>query len=134
MKKIIFLLSVITLVASCKLSNSNQNLQDNAELSALLDKYYEERLQLFPLEATQIGDNRYNDKLYIDFTESYRQKEKEFFNRYGVYISKFERDALNDNDKLSYDDFKREMQINLEGLTIMIIHSHLTSLPVHILY
>ena len=116
MKKIIFLLSVITLVASCKLSNSNQNLQDNAELSALLDKYYEERLQLFPLEATQIGDNRYNDKLYIDFTDSYRQKEKEFFNRYGVYISKFERDALNDNDKLSYDDFKREMQINLEGL------------------
>ena len=117
MKKIIFFLSVITLFAACKLSNSNQNFQDNAELSALLDKYYEERLQLFPLEATQIGDNRYNDQLYIDFTEGYRKKEKEFFNRYLVYLSKFEREALNDNDKLSYDDFKREMQISLEGLT-----------------
>ena len=117
MKKIIFLLSIITLVGSCKLSNSNQNFQDNAELSALLDKYYEERLQLFPLEATTIGDSRYNDKLYIDFTDSYRQKEKEFYLRYQVYISKFERDALNENDKLSYDDFKREMEINLEGLT-----------------
>ncbi len=117
MKKIIFLLSMITLLASCKLSNSNQNFQDNTELSALLDKYYEERLQLFPLEATQIGDNRYNDQLYIDFTESFRKKEKEFFNRYLVYISKFEREALNDNDKLSYDDFKREMQINIEGLS-----------------
>jgi uncharacterized protein (DUF885 family) len=117
MKKKIFLLSIITLLDSCKLSNSNQNFQDNAELSALLDKYYEERLQLFPLEATQIGDSRYNDKLFIDFTESYRKKEKEFFNRYLVYISKFEREALNDNDKLSYDDFKREMQIGIEGLT-----------------
>lgn len=117
MKKTALLFSMMALVASCKLSNSNQTLQDNAELSALLDKYYEERLQLFPLEATQTGDNRYNDKLYIDFTDNYRKKEKEFFDRYLVYISKFERDALNDNDQLSYDDFKREMEINLEGLT-----------------
>lgn len=117
MKKTALLFSMMALFASCKLSNSNQTLQDNAELSALLDKYYEERLQLFPLEATQTGDNRYNDKLYIDFTDSYRRKEKEFFNRYQVYISKFERETLNDNDKLSYDDFKREMEINLEGLT-----------------
>ena len=91
-------------------------MDDNKELSALLDKYYEERLQLFPLEATSIGDNRYNDKLYIDFTDSYRLKQKEFYNRYLIYITKFERDALNDNDKLSFDAFKREMEINIEGL------------------
>ena len=117
MKKIIFLLSIVTLIASCKLSNSNQTLQDNLELSALLDKYYEERLQLFPLEATAIGDNRYNDQLHIDFTDSYRKKLKDFYSRYQVFISKFERDALNENDQLSYDDFTREMEINLEGLT-----------------
>jgi len=92
-------------------------MEDNKELSVLLDKYYEERLQLFPIEATLTGDNRYNDKMFIDFTDSYRQKEKEFFNRYLIYITKFERDALNDNDKLSFDIFKREMQIDLEGLT-----------------
>ena len=86
---------------------ATQTLQDNTELSALLDKYYEERLQLFPLEATSIGDNRYNDQLYIDFTDSYRKKLKDFYTRYQVYISKFERDALNENDQLSYDDFKR---------------------------
>ncbi len=92
-------------------------MDDNKELSALLDKYYEERLQLFSLEATLIGDNRYNDKWYVDFTDSYRQKLKEFYSRYAVYITKFEREALNDNDKLSYDVFKREMQIDLEGLS-----------------
>lgn len=107
---------LITVISSCKLSNTNQQNQDNKELAALFDKYYEERLQLFPLEATAIGDERYNDKLYADFTDSYRKKEKEFYNRYLVYVTKFDRDQLNDNDKISYDIFKREMEISLEGL------------------
>lgn len=117
MKKITVLFSIISLFAACKLSNTNQTMADNKELSALLDKYYEESLQLFPVEATMNGDNRYNDKWYVDFTDSYRQKEKEFYNRYLVYISKFERETLNENDKLSYDVFKREMEMDLEGLT-----------------
>lgn len=116
MKRTLFLLSMFLMFTACKLSNDNQTREDNKELSVLLDKYYEERLQLFPIEATLTGDNRYNDKMYVDFTDSYRQKEKEFFNRYLVYITKFEREALNDTDKLSYDIFKREMQINIEGL------------------
>ena len=73
-------------------------------------------MQLFPLEATINGDNRYNNKLYVDFTDSYRQKLKAFYDRYRIYIAKFERETLNDNDKLSFDDFSREMDINLEGL------------------
>ena len=117
MKRTIIFLSMFSMLAACKLSNENQTKEDNKELSALLDKYYEERLQLFPIEATLTGDNRFNDKMYVDFTDSYRDKEKEFYNRYLIYITKFERDALNDNDKLSFDIFKREMQINLEGLT-----------------
>lgn len=117
MKKILLLVSVFGMFAACKLSNTNQNMEDNGELTALLDKYYDERLQIFPLEATLNGDDRYNDRWEIDFTDSYRQKEKEFFNRYRVYITKFDRDALNDNDKLSYDIFKREMEMSLEGLS-----------------
>ncbi len=117
MKKLAVLLLMVSLFTACKLSNTNQTMEDNKELSAMLDRYYEERLQLFPLEATVNGDNRYNDKWYVDFTDSYRQKQKEFYKRYQVLITKFERDALNDNDKLSYDVFKREMEINLEGLT-----------------
>lgn len=117
MKKIILFFAIlITVFSSCKLSNTNQQNQDNKELAALFDKYYEERLQLFPLEATAIGDERYNDKLYADFTDSYRKKEKEFYNRYLVYVTKFDRDQLNENDKISYDIFKREMEISLEGL------------------
>ncbi len=116
MKKITYLLGIVSLFASCKLSNNNQNGADNKELAAMLDKYYEERMQLFPVEATVNGDNRYNDKLYADFTDSYRKKLKDFYSNYLVYITHFNRESLNDNDRLSYDIFKREMDINLEGL------------------
>ncbi|MES2374662.1 MAG: DUF885 domain-containing protein [Bacteroidota bacterium] len=117
MKKAVFVLSIIFLFTGCKLSNTNQTMEDNTELSFLLEKYYEERLQLFPFEATTNGDNRYNDKWYVDFTDSYRKKLKEFYDRYRIYISKFERDALNENDKLSFDAFSREMRMNIEGLS-----------------
>ena len=83
----------------------------------MLDKYYEERLQLFPLEATSNGDNRYNDKLYADFTDSYKTKLQAFYNTYAKAIDGFKRDELNENDKISYDVFKREMAISLKGLT-----------------
>ena len=91
--------------------------EDNKELAKLFDSYYETRLQLFPLEATSNGDNRYNDKLYADFTDSYRAKLRKFYQGNLDAVSKFNRDSLSDNDKVSYDIFKREMQMSIEGLT-----------------
>ena len=65
---------------------SNHNLsKNNSELSVLLEKYYDERMQLFPLEATVSGDNRFNNLLPVDFTDGYRNKLKDFFNNF-VFI------------------------------------------------
>ena len=101
---------------SCKLSDTNPGKEANKELATMLHNYYEERLQHFPLEATSNGDYRYNDLLNIDFTDSYRTTLHEFYNRYHTYINSYERENLNRQDRLSYDDFKREVEINLEGL------------------
>lgn len=116
MKKLLMFCAMGVLFSACKLSNENQNMQDNTELAALLDKYYEERMQLFPLEATVNGDNRYNDSWHVEFSDGYRQKLKDFYAKYKTYVTKFDRETLNENDKLSYDVFMREMNINLEGL------------------
>ena len=51
------------------------------QLNDLFDRYYEDKLKLFPLEATSIGDKRYNDLLPVDFTDSYRIKLSEFYER-----------------------------------------------------
>ena len=82
----------------------------------MLDNYYDERLKLFPLEATAIGDARYNNLLPVDFSDAYRDTLNEFYSRYQAYLTKHDREYLNAKDRLSYDVFKREMEINLEGL------------------
>jgi uncharacterized protein (DUF885 family) len=116
MKKLLLFSFVVFVITSCKLSNTNPGREANSELSTLLNNYYEERLKLFPLEATAIGDNRYNNLLPIDFTDSYRDTLRSFYNQYLTYITKYDRENLSNQDKLSYDAFKREMEINIQGL------------------
>jgi uncharacterized protein (DUF885 family) len=117
MKKLLLIFVSVISLFSCKLSNRNQTMEDNKELKSLFDKYYEERMRLFPLESTANGETRYNDLLPTDFTDSYRDTLKEFFNNYLIYVTRYDRDALNNNDRISYDIFKREMEMSLEGLT-----------------
>jgi len=111
MKRIIFFIFSVMILSSCKLSNENQHQEPNKELAALFARYYDERMSLFPLEATANGDNRFNDQLYPDFTHTYRIKLRSFYSRYFTYLTRFERDKLNDNDKVSYDVFKKEMEM-----------------------
>lgn len=116
MKQIFCLLSFFFILSACQLSNSNATGEDNKELAAMLDTYYEERLKLFPLESTMNGDERYNDQMFIDFTDGYRSNLKKFYKEYLTYLTKFDRDVLSEKDQLSYDVFKREMEINIEAL------------------
>jgi uncharacterized protein (DUF885 family) len=103
--------------------NNNKNEKamsknDNKELAALLENYYSERMQLIPIESTQNGDSANNDKLFADFTDNYRNKYKQFFQHNLDEIKKYNREELNENDQLSYDIFKREMEMTLEGLSL----------------
>jgi len=53
----------------------------HAELAALLDRYFEELLELNPLLATFIGDNRYNDRLPNDIGPEQRARQHELNER-----------------------------------------------------
>ena len=82
-----------------------------------LDSYYEERLKYFPLEATQIGDNRYNNLLPNDISESFRSDLRDFYSRYKSELTHYRRDSLTVQEQVSYDIFKREMDVGLSSLT-----------------
>jgi len=116
MKKVIFFLTIIIISTSCKPGKINKVKEDNKEFANLLDKYYDERMHMFPLEATINGDNRFNNLLPADFTDSYRKKLIAFFNIWQNSLTTFDREQLNDNDKISYDILKYEIDISLEGL------------------
>lgn len=117
--KFLWIVCAILTITACNMKKDKageEKKESNTGLATLLEKYYEERLQLFPLEATAIGDTRYNDLLRIDFTDSYRAKLNDFYTRYLEEINQYKRDELNEKDKLSYDVFNYELEMNKEGL------------------
>ncbi|MDA9554825.1 DUF885 domain-containing protein [Pelobium sp.] len=115
MKRILIALFVAATLFGCK--QKEKSASANPELAKLFDQYFEDRMKLYPLEATAQGDNRYNDQLPIDISQPFRDSVKVFYQKYLDKISAYNRESLDENDQISYDIFKREMQMNLEGLT-----------------
>lgn len=116
MKRTLLTLSVIFSIISCSPKKEATSDSSNAALDSLLTNYYEERLPLFPLEATGINDPRYNNILAIDISDSYREKLSGFYSKYFEQVNAIDRAKLTGQAILSYDVFKREMEMQIEGL------------------
>lgn len=116
MKKLLLGLIALTII-SCTSKNSEQiaSTSPNKDLAKVFDDYYEENLKLFPISATNQGDARYNDLLPNDISQEFIEKTKTFYSDYLYKIKKFDRESLSDEDKIAYDIFKREMEIQLES-------------------
>lgn len=116
MKKVELLFVAISLLfISCQNKPGSVSAGKNKDLAVFFDQYYENRLKLYPLEATSIGDNRYNDQLPDDGSAAFLSKAKTFYADNLQKIKTFKREGLNTEDQLSYDIFTYEMQIALEG-------------------
>lgn len=111
------IIPIILLLAGCTSEKEKKVTQMKKPFHSFLDDYYEERLELFPLEATQVGDNRYNHLLPNDISESFRSQLKTFYSGYQSELTNYNRDSLSDQERVSYDIFKREMNVNLKSLT-----------------
>lgn len=87
-----------------------------AAFDELLADYYEMRLELIPLEATFIGDNRFNDQLPNMLTQAYKQEMTAFYESTSASLAGFDRSALSPTQQVSYDVLKWECEVSLEGL------------------
>jgi uncharacterized protein (DUF885 family) len=117
MKNILIAVIAISALISCSNSKETKMENSNAELDSLLREYYQERLKLFPLEATGIADDRYNDTLPIDISDSYRSILRNFFTTYGEKFSKIDRTKLTGQSVLSFDVMQYEMEMQVRGLS-----------------
>jgi uncharacterized protein (DUF885 family) len=88
----------------------------HATPSDLFANYHEERLKLYPLEATMAGDNRYNDQLPNNLTEQFRNSERAFYQKYLAALKGIDRQALSAEDKLSCDILQWDCEVRLEQL------------------
>ncbi|MFT5885345.1 MAG: hypothetical protein ACI9IP_001805 [Arcticibacterium sp.] len=104
---------------SCK-SEETKQIEATTEITTLYHDFYEEGLILEPFSATWQGDNRYNDKMLNYYSESYKNDNKSYYTKYLDWLSKIDRNALNNEDRVNYDVLKWECEINLEGLEFMV--------------
>lgn len=116
MKKTVSAILMAVSLFACTGKKEGKTENNNAALDTLLNNYYEERLQYFPLEATVIADDRYNNILPCDLADSYREKLKGFYEKYAKQLSAIDRKTLSGQSVLSYDIMVREMKMQEEGL------------------
>ncbi len=98
-----------------------QELSSTAEsrkLNKMFEDYFEEHLRLFPLTATAIADSRYNDQFPNAIGNEYRARQRALYLKYQKALAQFNRQRLNAQDKLSYDVFKREMEMRFRGVDV----------------
>lgn len=84
-------------------------------LNKLFEDYFQQSLQLNPLQATFIGDHRYDDKLSNDISPQYLRHELDRERKYLDRALKYDPKTLSPQDLLSWEIFVRERRDAIEG-------------------
>ena len=113
LKSLVFA-SILALTASCKKKDMPLAKQTPIDLDTIAANYYEEYLKLYPLEATQQGDNRYNDQLPIEIDKDFIIGEIAFYNKVQDQLAKVNYDALSDDKKVVYDVLDTSLKDKVE--------------------
>jgi uncharacterized protein (DUF885 family) len=104
----------------------NRAIRDNRAFGRVLRDYYNDRMRYFPVEATQNGNNQYNDQLPADFTDSYQDTLRNFYKFYLDKVLAFDRERFNQNDQISYNILLRELRMDLEGIDLHLVINNVT--------
>lgn len=102
-----FLLVFIILMSGCA-TREISKMSPEDPFDSFVDNYYEAYLKMNPLEATMIADKRYNDRLPNDISEHYRDQLRNFYQSYGDSLQDFDRNSLNEQQKISFDILEYE--------------------------
>lgn len=86
-----------------------------AELDALYAEYWEESLKLNPINATFIGDKRYNDQLPNFFSADYRKQTGESNRRWLQRLQALDVSKVEGQARLSYDILVESLQEQIAG-------------------
>lgn len=105
--------STLLLISLC----ASLRAADTAAFNAMLDRYYEEYLTLFPIDAAINGDNdpRYEAVWPNDISAEHRTKVVAMCDQYLAELTKVDRAGLSETDRLSHDTLKWSLEIRREG-------------------
>jgi uncharacterized protein (DUF885 family) len=86
-----------------------------AQLETLYNEFWEEQLKLNPVQATFVGDARYNDQLPNFLSAEYRQQTHDFSQKWYDRVKAIDGTVLDGQARLSYDIFLRDLKNSLDG-------------------
>lgn len=86
-----------------------------AQLSTLLAEHFERSLEMNPVRASFIGDYRYNDRLANENSPEYIAAAKAMDEEFLQRLLGIDREQLDYQDQLSYDLFRINREMALEG-------------------
>ena len=113
MKKITLL--SISICASLLLINCKSK-EEKQDFSALTKSYFDGKNILSPLDATQNGQNEYNDQLQFEMTDDYRKSQMDFYTKYENALTSIDTLSLTEEEKNSYEIIKWEVSLGKELL------------------
>jgi len=113
--RIVILLTLFVLIA-CQPTAEKEPV-DQQPIADVFEAYYQERLVLFPFEATMAGDNRYNDSFPNFLTQSYKEEVSALFTKYQDLLATYEKSSLTAEEQTSYDVLLWECEIGLKELS-----------------
>jgi uncharacterized protein (DUF885 family) len=85
------------------------------QLNELFAQYFEESLELNPIQSTFLGERRYNDRLPNMLSAEFRDQQKAFEQKWLDRMKSIDANVLAGQDRLSYDMFVNERRENIEG-------------------
>ncbi|WP_440133243.1 DUF885 domain-containing protein [Chitinophaga sancti] len=85
-------------------------------LHHLVQQYYDDRMELFPMEATMNGEHQYDSLLQIDISEHFRHRLDSFYTSYETALNGVDTAGLTPNDLISYLMLQRDLSLSKERL------------------
>jgi uncharacterized protein (DUF885 family) len=112
-----FAAALAALAAGCAGASRAPSPADaSARLAAVLHQYWEDTLVLNPIQATAIGDDRYDDQLPNFLAPEHRARQKAHAERYLAALGRIDRARLTGQDRLSHEVLRHDLVEMLEGL------------------
>jgi uncharacterized protein (DUF885 family) len=112
--RLLLLAFTLSFAACTNMAKQSGNVTDS--LHHIVQHYYDEKMLLFPLDATMNGEHQYDGLLQIDISEHFRQRLDSFYTRYQQSLQGIDTASLAPNDLISYLMLLREVSIGKEGL------------------
>ena len=115
MKNFLLFFTLALIMACQNEKTANKNTTNSTALTTIFEKYYDERMSLYPFEATANGVPEYNDQFPIDISDNYRDTLKQFYMKYKTMLQVAETANISNSDRTSLDILNWDIDRALES-------------------